>query len=160
MNGELTINGRRQSIEFDGADTLLMLLRTAGYTEVKQGCAHGECGSCLVLLDGKPVNSCQIYAATVEGREITTSLGLTGDGSPHEIHEAFADSGGVQCGFCTPGMVVASYALLDSNPDPSDAEIAAALSGNICRCTGYVKTIDAVRDAAKRLEKKHDRGGA
>lgn len=160
MNAEFSINGRARALEFDGADTLLTVLRAAGYTEVKQGCAHGECGSCLVLLDGEPVNACQVFAATAAGREITTSRGLTPDGSPHPIHHAFADTGAVQCGFCTPGMVVAAYALLGKRSEPTDAEIAEALSGNICRCTGYVKTVEAVRLAAERLTESKTEGGA
>jgi len=160
MTGEFVINGETRTLEFDGADTLLDLLRANGYTEVKQGCAHGECGSCMVLLDGKPVNSCQVYAATATSLAITTSRGLTVDGSPHVIHQAWADSGAVQCGFCTPGMVVATYALLESNPNPSDEEIAVALSGNICRCTGYVKTFDAVHQAARWIAEHHEKGGA
>lgn len=160
MTGEFVINGTSRVLEFDGADTLLAVLRRFGYTEVKQGCAHGECGSCMILLDGAPVNACQVYAATATGRAITTIRGLSADGSPHPIHQAWADSGAVQCGFCTPGMVVATYALLRSNPSPSDEEIAVALSGNICRCTGYVKAFDAVHEAARRVAELHEKGDA
>jgi aerobic-type carbon monoxide dehydrogenase small subunit (CoxS/CutS family) len=151
MQGSITINGRPRTLTFDGGDTLLDVLRAAGYTEVKRGCAHGECGSCLVLLDGVPVNACQVYAAAACDRTVTTSRGLSGDGSPHVIHRAFAESGAVQCGYCTPGMTVAAFALLQEDPHPDEAAIRSALSGNICRCTGYVKVIEAVRRAAERM---------
>jgi aerobic-type carbon monoxide dehydrogenase small subunit (CoxS/CutS family) len=151
MNGTMTINGQETAVFFDGADTLLDVLRRHGHTEVKRGCSRGECGSCLVLLDDVLVNSCQVFAATARGRTVVTSTGLGERGAPHVIHQSFADSGAVQCGFCTPGMVMATHWLLRKNPDPSEDEIRAALVGNLCRCTGYVKIVEAVKLAAKRM---------
>jgi aerobic-type carbon monoxide dehydrogenase small subunit (CoxS/CutS family) len=151
MIGTLTINGARTDVEFGPTDTLLDVLRSHGHVEVKRGCSSGECGSCLVLLQGRLVNSCQVFAATANGKQVTTSTGLAQDGRPHTIHEAFADTGAVQCGYCTPGMVMATHALLASNPDPTEKEIRAGLIGNLCRCTGYVKIMDAVKLAGKRM---------
>lgn len=150
MKGIFTVNGREHTISFDSQATLLTLLRDNGFTEVKEGCREGECGACLVLLEGRLVNSCQVFAATAAGKKITTVRGIGTLHAPHPIQEAFAESGAVQCGFCTPGMVLASYSLLEQNPDPSDEEIKHALDGNLCRCTGYTKIIDAVRIAAGR----------
>ena len=152
MTGTITVNGARLKVDFDPTATLLDVLRSNGHTEVKRGCSSGECGSCIVLLDDALVNSCQVFAATVLGRRVTTSSGLRDDGRPHIIHQAFADTGAVQCGFCTPGMVTATYALLTANPNPTDEEINTGLSGNLCRCTGYVKIVDAVKLAAKRMQ--------
>ncbi len=151
ITGTLFVNGRELAVGIDPADTLLDTLRSHGHTEVKRGCDRGECGACLVLLDDVLVNSCQVFAATAIGRTVTTSVGLAGDGRAARIHEGFADSGAVQCGYCTPGMVMAAWWLLRDTPDPSDEEIREALSGNLCRCTGYVKTIDAVRLACERM---------
>ena len=159
MTGTFTINGTMRTLEFDSGVTLLELLRASGYREVKHGCGQGECGSCLILLDGKPVNSCQVFAASVRGRAITTSAGLGSRIEPSPIQTAFADSGAVQCGFCTPGMVIATHALLQETSEPGDEEIAEALSGNLCRCTGYVKTMEAVREAARRLREAGDDHG-
>jgi len=151
MEGVFEINGRTRRWAFDGADTLLHVLRQNGHTEVKNGCSAGECGACLVLLDGKLVNSCQVLAASAAGGRITTVKGLGDIHRPHPIQIAFADAGAVQCGFCTPGMELAAYYLLSRNPDPSESEIVGALDGNLCRCTGYVKIIEAVRLAAQRI---------
>jgi aerobic-type carbon monoxide dehydrogenase small subunit (CoxS/CutS family) len=151
MTGTIIVNGTRMPVEFDPTDTLLKVLRDNGHTEVKQGCSSGECGTCIVLLDDLLVNSCQVFAATALEKKVTTSLGL-GNGGPHTIHQAFADAGAVQCGFCTPGMVMATYSLLRESPDPTDEEIREGLVGNLCRCTGYVKIFDAVRLAAKRMQ--------
>lgn len=150
MTGTIIVNGAPVPIEFDATDTLLDVLRTSGHTEVKRGCSSGECGSCIVLLDDTLVNSCQVFAATTLGKRVTTSTGLTESG-PHVIHESFADTGAVQCGFCTPGMVMATHSLLASNPDPSEDDIREGLVGNLCRCTGYVKIFDAVKLASKRM---------
>ena len=130
--------------------TLLQALRDLGYTDVKNGCEIGECGACAVLLNGKPVNSCMVLAAQADGGDVMTNAGLGTINEPHVIQEAFADAGAVQCGFCTPGMVIATKALLDRNPDPTEAEIRDALSGNLCRCTGYSQIVDGVRLAAAR----------
>ena len=151
MNGTISVNGRKLAVSFDAADTLLDVLRRYGHTEVKRGCSRGECGSCLVLLDDLLVNSCQVFAATALESEITTSTGLSADGGQHRIHECFAETGAVQCGFCTPGMVMATHWLLAHNRKPTEDEIRHALVGNLCRCTGYVKIIDAVLLAAERM---------
>lgn len=153
MEGSFTVNGREYVFSFDPRTTLLTLLRENGFTEVKEGCREGECGACLVLLDGKLVNSCQVFAATASGKSITTVRGIGTLHSPHPVQEAFVETGAVQCGFCTPGMVLASYYLLSQNPVPGDEEIARALDGNLCRCTGYTKIIDAVKLASRRMSK-------
>ncbi|MBA7526794.1 Nicotinate dehydrogenase small FeS subunit [subsurface metagenome] len=154
MEGTFRINGEEKKIIFSSAATLITLLRENGYTEVKEGCSEGACGACVILLDGKLVNSCQVFAASALEKEITTVRGLGDIHDPHPIQSAFADAGAVQCGFCTPGMVLATYFLLKNNPEPKDDEIKRALDGNLCRCTGYVKIIDAVRLAAKRMQGK------
>ena len=151
MQAVLKINGEEKELRFSGDATLLTVLRENGYTEVKEGCREGECGSCLILLSGKPVNSCQVFAATAIGKEIMTVKGLGDFHSPHPIQKAFVETGAVQCGYCIPGTVLAAYSLLESNQSPSDYEIKKALDGNLCRCTGYVKIIEAVRLAAKRM---------
>ncbi len=151
MKDYFRINGEKISACFHPDDTLLTVLRNYGYTEVKEGCREGECGSCVVLLDGVLVNSCQVFAASVRGKEVTTVRGLGSIHNPHLIQTAFVDAGAVQCGFCTPGMICATYVLLEKNPDPNEMEIRQALDGNLCRCTGYVKIIDAVRLAARRM---------
>ena len=151
MKGTFKINGKIKELEFDPRDTLLTVLRANGYTEVKEGCDEGLCGACTVLLDGKPVPSCQVLAASAIGKEILTVKGLGTVTNPHPIMEAFVEAGAVQCGFCTPGFVLATYALLKENPNPTDDEIIEALSGNYCRCTGYIKIIEAVKLAAKRM---------
>ena len=151
MKGTFTVNGARIEASFDPGETLLRVLRKAGFTEVKEGCNEGCCGSCVVLLDGKLVNSCQVFAASAKGRSITTVRGIGDLHHPHPIQTAFAESGAVQCGFCTPGMVLAAYSLLQENGDPDDEEIRRGLDGNLCRCTGYVKIVEAVRKAAERM---------
>jgi carbon-monoxide dehydrogenase small subunit len=151
MTGTLRINGTEKQTSFREDATLLDVLRNLGCTEVKEGCREGACGSCLVLLDGVLVNSCQVLAASVLGGEITTVKGLGTFHEPHPIQEAFVETGAVQCGFCTPGMVLATYALLKKKPKPKEAEIRKALDGNLCRCTGYVKIIEAVKLAAERM---------
>lgn len=151
MEGKFIINGVERKFVFEPDATLLQVLRDNGNVEVKRGCDTGECGSCSVLLNGKLVTSCKIYAASVMGSEVTTVKGLGSIQKPHVIQQAFVDAGAVQCGFCTPGMVLATYALLNKNPDPTDEEIARGLDGNKCRCSGYVKIFDAVRLAAKRM---------
>jgi len=153
MNTLFTVNGRKVRLSLHPGQTLLRVLRDNGYTEVKCGCEEGECGSCTVLLDGEAVPSCQILAMSVRNREITTVKGLMDMDGTSVIPEAFAETGAVQCGFCTPGMVLSSYALLKGNPAPSEEEIKLALDGNICRCTGYIKIIEAVKLAAVRMGK-------
>jgi len=147
----LLVNGRAHDVALAPNTTLLQALRDLGYTDVKNGCEKGDCGACAVLLDGKPVNSCLVLAWQAEGREVLTNSGLGTMETPHPIQEAFADAGAIQCGFCTPGMIVATKALLDRNPDPTEDEIREALSGNLCRCTGYGQIIAGVRLAAERV---------
>lgn len=147
----LHVNGRVHEVSLEPNTTLLTALRDLGYTDVKNGCEQGECGACAVLLDGTPVNSCMVLACQADGAQIMTNAGLGTLERPHPIQEAFADAGAIQCGFCTSGMIVSTKALLDRNPDPSDAEIRDALSGNLCRCTGYGQIVEAVRLAAARL---------
>ncbi|MFC2083140.1 (2Fe-2S)-binding protein [Candidatus Bipolaricaulota bacterium] len=150
INITLTVNGRTHELAVQPNAVLLQTLRDLGYTDVKNGCEIGECGACAVLLNGKAVNSCMTLAAQTDGAKIITNAGLGTIDKPHVIQEAFADTGAVQCGFCTPGMVIATKALLDGNPNPSESEIRDALSGNLCRCTGYGQIVDAVRIAAAR----------
>jgi aerobic carbon-monoxide dehydrogenase small subunit len=146
----LTVNGDRREADVWAGESLLFTLREQlGLPGSKNACEQGECGSCSVLLDGKLVCSCLVLTGQAEGHEIVTVEGLGGDGELHRVQEAFADTGAVQCGFCTPGLVVATAALLEHSPDPSDDEIREALSGNLCRCTGYQKIFDAVRAAAR-----------
>jgi carbon-monoxide dehydrogenase small subunit len=146
---QLTVNGEQCEADVWEGESLLFALRERfGFPGSKNACEQGECGSCSVLLDGKLVCSCLVLAAQAEGHEVVTVEGLAEDGKLHRVQEAFVAAGAVQCGFCTPGLVVASVDLLEHNPDPSDDEIREALSGNLCRCTGYVKIFDAVRLAA------------
>lgn len=150
MEINLTVNGRKRRVDVPPDATLVEALRDGlGLTGTKVGCGHGECGACTVLLDGRPVNSCLVFAAQCEGREVVTIEGLAERGDLDRIREAFIEAGAVQCGFCTPGMVVSAYALLSSNAHPTRDEVVEAISGNLCRCTGYVKIIDAVERAAE-----------
>ena len=148
----LYVNGRAHELAVQPNTVLLHALRELGYTDVKNGCEIGECGACAVLLEGIPVNSCMMLAVQADGKPITTNAGLGTMDRPHTIQEAFADAGAVQCGFCTPGMVISTLALLDENPNPTEVEIREALSGNLCRCTGYGQIVEAVRLAAERLQ--------
>jgi carbon-monoxide dehydrogenase small subunit len=147
----LRVNGRQHELALDPNVSLLQALRDLGYTDVKNGCEIGECGACAVLLNGAAVNSCMVLVWQTNGAEIVTNAGLGTLGKPHPIQEAFADVGAVQCGYCTPGMVISTKALLDRNPNPSEAEIREALSGNLCRCTGYGQIVEAVQAAARSL---------
>jgi len=149
---ELTVNGTLRSLETHPRRTLLELLREdLGLTGTKDGCQEGECGTCTVLLDGKAVNSCLVLAGQAAGREVLTIEGLSGATGLHPVQRAFMETGAVQCGFCTPGSIMAAVALLASNPRPTDTEIREALVGNLCRCTGYAKMVEAVRSAAIEL---------
>jgi aerobic carbon-monoxide dehydrogenase small subunit len=150
MTFELTVNGERREADAWAGESLLFVLRERlGLPGSKNACEQGECGSCSVLLDGRLVCACLVLAAQAEGREVVTVEGLGAGGELHPVQEAFAATGAVQCGFCTPGLVVATVDLLQRNPSPSDDEIREALSGNLCRCTGYAKIFDAVRLAAE-----------
>ncbi|WFD09376.1 (2Fe-2S)-binding protein [Tepidibacter hydrothermalis] len=149
----LKVNGKNITVEVSDTTTLLEVLRDhLGLTGTKEGCGKGECGACTVLLNGKAVNSCIVFAHQVEGQEVITIEGLNEDPKSKHIQEAFIDEGAVQCGFCTPGMVVSSKALLIKKKKPSKEDIREGLSGNLCRCTGYTKIINAVEEAARRIE--------
>ena len=149
MRVALRVNGERCEADVWEGESLLFALRERlGFPGSKNACEQGECGSCSVLLDGKLVCSCLVLAAQAEGHEVVTVEGLAEDGRLHRVQEAFVAAGAVQCGFCTPGLVVAAADLLTHNVDPSDDEIREALSGNLCRCTGYVKVFEAVRLAS------------
>ena len=151
----ITVNGDEYHLLVDTQRTLLDVIRDeVGLTGTKNGCGQGECGACTVLLDGEPVNSCLVLALEADGHEIVTIEGLADGGVLHPVQQAFVDAGAIQCGFCTPGMVLSAKALLDRNPDPSREEILDGLKGNLCRCTGYVKIIDAVEAAQCLLEEE------
>jgi carbon-monoxide dehydrogenase small subunit len=146
------LNGRDVAFDAPATMTLLDMLRTElGVTSVKKGCEQGECGACTVLLDGDPVTSCLILAPQVEGMKVTTIEGLEENPLVEELREAFMENGAVQCGYCTPGMLLSSYALLRDNRRPTEDEVKTAIEGNICRCTGYVAIIEAIMDAAERI---------
>jgi aerobic carbon-monoxide dehydrogenase small subunit len=145
----LTVNGKRRRVSAPETAFLVNVLRdNLNLTGTKYACGMGECGACTVLVDGEPVYSCLMLAAETVGHEITTIEGLGVPGNLDPVQKAFAELGGVQCGFCTPGMIVAARALLSDNPNPTEAEVREALSGNLCRCTGYTKIVDAVLAAA------------
>ncbi len=152
---KMTVNKKTVETEIEPFARLLDVLRDDfGFTGVKEGCGIGECGACTILMNGKKVNSCMILAAQAQGAEILTIEGVeNADGSMHPVQEAFLEKGAVQCGFCTPGMVISSYHLLNENPDPSDQDIKEAISGNLCRCTGYKQIINAVHMAADNMKK-------
>jgi aerobic-type carbon monoxide dehydrogenase small subunit (CoxS/CutS family) len=149
-DASLNVNGRAYPVAIEPGRTLLSVLRgEVGLTGAKEGCDDSECGACMVLLDGQPVNACSYLALQADGREIVTIEGLAGEhGELHPLQQAFLDQGGVQCGFCTPGMLISAKALLDRNPSPDEDEIRLALSGNLCRCTGYSGIVRAVQAAA------------
>jgi carbon-monoxide dehydrogenase small subunit len=145
----LQVNGDTYPVEIEPGRSLLSVLRTEiGLTGSKEGCDDSECGACMVLLDGKPVNSCSYLALQAEGREVTTVEGLADGGELHPLQRAFLEEGGVQCGFCTPGMLISATALLEQNPKPTEQEVRIALSGNLCRCTGYQGIANAVLKVA------------
>src|SRR6266536_1245807 len=147
---QLTVDGLPLSALIEPGRTLLRVLRDdLGRTGTKEGCDDSECGACMVLIDGRPVNSCSYLALQADGREITTVEGLGDDGELHPLQRAFLDEGGVQCGYCTPGMLISAEALLRRSPDPSEDEVRLALGGNLCRCTGYQKIAQAVLSVAR-----------
>jgi aerobic-type carbon monoxide dehydrogenase small subunit (CoxS/CutS family) len=149
MELRLKVNGEPKQWAIAPGDLLLDVLRREGYFGVKRGCETGECGACTVLVGGQAVNSCLMFAAQAEGREILTIEGLAQGDTLHPLQEAFLDHGAVQCGFCTPGMILSSLALLVRRPHPTEAEVRDALAGNFCRCTGYRKPVEAVLAAAQ-----------
>jgi len=147
----LTVNGRQHHVALAPNVTLLQALRDMGYTDVKNGCEKGDCGACAVLMDGRAVNSCIVLAWQAEGAKIVTDAGLGTMDDPHPLQEAFADAGAAQCGYCTPGMIISAAALLERNPHPTEDEVREAISGNLCRCTGYAQIVKAVQVAAERI---------
>lgn len=150
MEIRLTVNGVERVADVPSAATLVELLREGlGLRGTKVGCGRGECGACTVLLDGEPVNSCLVFAAQCEGREVMTIEGLGEGDALDKVQRAFVDAGAVQCGYCTPGMIMSAHALLEKNPSPSREEIEEAISGNLCRCTGYVKIVDAIEESSR-----------
>lgn len=154
----LTVNGKKYEIAVNPNETLLEMLRDGlDLTGTKEGCGEGDCGACAVLMDGKAVNSCLVLAAGADGRDILTIEGIAEGGKLHPIQEAFVEKGAIQCGFCTPGMIISGKALLDRNPHPSEEETRIALSGNLCRCTGYQKIVEAVMWAGEKAEEVADR---
>lgn len=146
----LTVNGSIEQVDIPGNMTLLQMLREKlALTGTKNGCAAGECGACTVLMNGEPVNSCMVLAAECNGADILTIEGLSKDGQLDILQKTLIDHGAVQCGFCTPGMLISARALLNRNPHPSETEIREALVGNLCRCTGYIRIVKAVEAAAE-----------
>jgi aerobic-type carbon monoxide dehydrogenase small subunit (CoxS/CutS family) len=153
MKIKLQINGNQGTYEVTPNQTLLNFLREEGFHGPKSGCGNGDCGACEVLLDGKPVNSCLVLAAHCDGASILTIEGLGNPDQLHPVQEAFLDVAAAQCGYCTPGLILSAYALLLENPEPNETEIREALAGNLCRCTGYVKPVEAVKKAAQLMKK-------
>jgi len=148
----LQVNGRQVDTEVEVQTLLVDLIRgRLGLTGTHVGCDTGQCGACTVLLDGQAVKSCSVLAVQAAGRSVTTIEGLAKDGTLHPLQDAFSACHGLQCGFCTPGMIMTAHCLLSNNPEPSEAEIAHALEGNLCRCTGYVNIVESVQRAAKKL---------
>jgi carbon-monoxide dehydrogenase small subunit len=153
MKISLTVNGEKRELDVKPETRLLDLIREdLGLTGTKEGCGKGECGACTVIMNNKVVASCLVLAAQADGAEIKTIEGLGGKDKLHPLQQAFIEKGAVQCGFCIPGMIMSSKKLLDENINPSEEDIKRGLSGNICRCTGYVKIIDAVKEAAHKIK--------
>jgi len=153
MRIKFFLNGREAEVDAHPGRRLIDLLREdLGLTGTKEGCGEGECGACTVLVDGRPRLACLTTAIQVEGKEVLTIEGLSRDGELHPIQRAFVELAGVQCGFCTPGLILTAYALLKENPDPSPGEVREWLSGNLCRCTGYQQIVEAILLAAKWLK--------
>jgi carbon-monoxide dehydrogenase small subunit len=154
-NIKFVLNGKHYELKVKPWQTLLELIREdLNLTGTKEGCGQGECGSCTVIMNGKTVNSCLVPAVEADGQEILTIEGLSDNDRLHPIQEAFVSHSGMQCGFCTPGMIMSAKALLDSNPDPTEAEIRESISGNFCRCTGYTKIIESISAAADLMKEK------
>ena len=153
MRVELVVNEQEFTVDTLAGETLLEMLRRLGLKSVKKGCETGNCGACTVLLDARPVLSCIMLAIQADGRSITTVEGLCREGVLHPVQEEFVKAGASQCGFCTPGMILTAAAFLAENPNPTRDQVREAISGNICRCSGYVKVVDAVMNAAQRLSR-------
>ncbi len=147
----VTINGVKRELEVKINEMLMDTLRRYGYKSVKKGCGEGTCGACTVLIDKKPVNSCIVLSVSVNGCEVMTTEGLGTIDHPHPLQTAISETGGAQCGFCTPGFMMSSYALLEKNPNPNMEEIKRATDGNLCRCTGYVKRLESVKLAVEKM---------
>jgi aerobic-type carbon monoxide dehydrogenase small subunit (CoxS/CutS family) len=146
----MTLNGQEVTVEIEPSDLLAYVLRDKlGLTGTKIGCDEGECGACTVILDGQAVDSCLLPAMKADGCEMVTVEGLAKDGELDPLQRAFIDKGAVQCGYCTPGLLMSARALLDENPHPSEQEIKDAIAGNLCRCTGYLKIVEAIKDVAR-----------
>jgi aerobic-type carbon monoxide dehydrogenase small subunit (CoxS/CutS family) len=151
---EVTVNGKRETLEVRSSETLLEMIRERLHlTGTKEGCGMGECGACTVIMDGITVNSCLILAAEANGKSVVTVEGVGSREKLHPVQEAFVEHGGMQCGFCTPGMIVSGTYLLKRNPRPTEEEIREGLAGNFCRCTGYTKIIESIDAAAKTISK-------
>jgi len=149
---ELKINGETFHVEVEPHETLLDVIRgKVGLTGTKKGCETGQCGACTIIVEGKAVNSCLILAVEAHGREIVTVEGLAKDGQLHPLQQAFVEEGAVQCGYCTPGMLLSAKVLLDENPRPTQRQVKEAIAGNLCRCTGYVKIVKAIMAAAEKI---------
>jgi len=149
------VDGLVREVEVRDSELLIETLRERlGLLGTKYSCLEGDCGVCTVIMGGKNVLSCLLLSADCDGEDILTIEGLVKDGQPHQLQKSFVEKGAVQCGFCTPGMILAAKVLLDKNPDPSDKEIERAIDGNLCRCTGYIKIIEAVKDASEKINKK------
>ena len=147
----LTVNGKPYEVSVKPHSTLLDVLRDhLGFTGTKRGCDTGDCGSCTVIMDGRSVNACLVLALKADGRNIVTIEGLADGTKLHPLQEAFIEHGAIQCGFCTPGMVLSAKVLLDRNPKPTEEEIKSGIAGNLCRCTGYIKIIEAIQAAAQK----------
>jgi len=151
MTLELILNGARRSADIDPGESLMDLLRRLGLKSVKDGCDNGDCGSCAVLLEGRAVNACLVFAARAAGRRVDTLEGLAREGVLHPLQRVALDLGAVQCGFCTPGIVMTALDLLTRHPRPTEGEVREALAGNYCRCTGYVKPVEAILAAAAEM---------
>jgi carbon-monoxide dehydrogenase small subunit len=144
----LRVNGRTIEVTVPAHRTLLEALRDAGFVEVKRGCEKGDCGACAVLIDGVAIDSCLTLAWTAEGQDIVTAAGLGSPGALHPLQQSFIETGAIQCGYCTPGLIIAAHSLLSMVPNPGEDELRHGLSGNLCRCTGYAKVFEAVQEAA------------
>jgi aerobic-type carbon monoxide dehydrogenase small subunit (CoxS/CutS family) len=152
----LDINSETHLIEVDPNEMLSAVLRRIGFAGLKRGCQDGSCGACTILLDGEAVRSCILFAAQADGHQITTIEGLGTPSDPHPLQRAFVEAGAVQCGYCIPGMILSAKALLDENPKPTRHEVGLAIDGNLCRCTGYVKQIDAVIAASELMNHQEE----
>lgn len=152
-NIRLTVNGESYTVAVEPCESLLDVLRDKlSLTGTKKGCNRGDCGACTIIMDGKTVNSCLVLAVEADDKEVLTIEGLANKGQLHPIQEAFIQQGAVQCGYCTPGMIMSAKALLDENPNPTEGEVRQAIGGNLCRCTGYVKIVDAIKKAAELIQ--------